>query len=151
MKGSDHVVVSIRRHQFDTTIHMGRCAKAQEFRSLRDEDDWKGLSACNSYDRAMNSTRYTRSAVWSGREDLNLRHPAPKAGALPGCATPRRLVTFAFFVRPHHGLQTIYTRMFQLVSRQCLTWTMCRHHTAQSFPAASDRRMSAMDRKALAR
>ena len=26
---------------------------------------------------------------WSGREDLNLRHPAPKAGALPGCATPR--------------------------------------------------------------
>ena len=25
----------------------------------------------------------------SGREDLNLRHPAPKAGALPGCATPR--------------------------------------------------------------
>ena len=29
---------------------------------------------------------------WSGRQDLNLRHPAPKAGALPGCATPR----FAF-------------------------------------------------------
>ena len=28
--------------------------------------------------------------MWSGREDLNLRHPAPKAGALPGCATPRR-------------------------------------------------------------
>ena len=27
---------------------------------------------------------------WSGREDLNLRHPAPKAGALPGCATPRK-------------------------------------------------------------
>ena len=26
---------------------------------------------------------------WSGREDSNLRHPAPKAGALPGCATPR--------------------------------------------------------------
>ena len=25
----------------------------------------------------------------SGREDLNLRPPAPKAGALPGCATPR--------------------------------------------------------------
>ena len=27
---------------------------------------------------------------WSGREDSNLRHPAPKAGALPGCATPRK-------------------------------------------------------------
>src|SRR5262245_32310563 len=26
---------------------------------------------------------------WSGREDSNLRHPAPKAGALPDCATPR--------------------------------------------------------------
>ena len=29
------------------------------------------------------------SFFWSGREDLNLRHPAPKAGALPDCATPR--------------------------------------------------------------
>ena len=28
---------------------------------------------------------------WSGRQDLNLRHPAPKAGALPDCATPRGL------------------------------------------------------------
>ena len=27
---------------------------------------------------------------WSGREDSNLRPPAPKAGALPGCATPRK-------------------------------------------------------------
>ena len=26
---------------------------------------------------------------WSGREDSNLRPPAPHAGALPGCATPR--------------------------------------------------------------
>src|ERR687884_1766680 len=31
-----------------------------------------------------------KRANWSGREDLNLRHPAPKAGALPGCATPRK-------------------------------------------------------------
>ena len=28
-------------------------------------------------------------AVWSGRGDSNARPPAPKAGALPGCATPR--------------------------------------------------------------
>jgi hypothetical protein len=27
---------------------------------------------------------------WSGRQDLNLRPPAPKAGALPSCATPRK-------------------------------------------------------------
>ena len=26
----------------------------------------------------------------SGWQDLNLRHPAPKAGALPNCATPRK-------------------------------------------------------------
>jgi hypothetical protein len=28
---------------------------------------------------------------WSGRADLNRGPPAPKAGALPGCATPRLL------------------------------------------------------------
>ena len=30
-------------------------------------------------------------AVQSGRLDLNQRPPAPKAGALPGCATPRQM------------------------------------------------------------
>jgi integrase len=29
------------------------------------------------------------ATIWSGRGDLNARPPAPKAGALPGCATPR--------------------------------------------------------------
>ncbi len=33
--------------------------------------------------------RASQRVSWSGREDLNLRPPAPKAGALPGCATPR--------------------------------------------------------------
>ena len=28
-------------------------------------------------------------AFWSGRQDSNLRPPAPKAGAIPGYATPR--------------------------------------------------------------
>ena len=45
------------------------------------------ISLCDLYPPAT-----LGSAVggrWSGREDLNLRHPAPKAGALPGCATPR--------------------------------------------------------------
>jgi hypothetical protein len=31
----------------------------------------------------------THRKDWSGRGDLNSRPPAPKAGALPGCATPR--------------------------------------------------------------
>ena len=30
-----------------------------------------------------------RFSKWSGRSDLNTRHPGPKPGALPGCATPR--------------------------------------------------------------
>ena len=29
------------------------------------------------------------SLKWSGWRDSNSRHPAPKAGALPDCATPR--------------------------------------------------------------
>ena len=33
----------------------------------------------------------SRANAWSGREDSNLRPPAPHAGALPGCATPRPL------------------------------------------------------------
>ena len=33
---------------------------------------------------------------WSGRQDSNLRHPAPKAGALPDCATPRLAQPLAF-------------------------------------------------------
>src|SRR6476660_2042712 len=37
--------------------------------------------------------------IWSGRPDLNRRPPAPKAGALPGCATPR------------HEVRSNYTRL----------------------------------------
>jgi hypothetical protein len=33
---------------------------------------------------------------WSGREDLNLRPPQPHCGALPGCATPRRIPTVPY-------------------------------------------------------
>ena len=43
------------------------------------------------------NTAYPLEIYWSGRGDLNTRHPAPKAGALPVCATPRR--------RPHWLLQ----------------------------------------------
>src|SRR5438309_1351191 len=35
---------------------------------------------------------YVIDFKWSGREDSNLRPPAPEAGALPDCATPRSLV-----------------------------------------------------------
>jgi hypothetical protein len=39
--------------------------------------------------------RILKGKQWSGRLDLNQRPPAPKAGALPGCATPRHTTTYA--------------------------------------------------------
>ncbi len=44
---------------------------------------------------------YGRIRNWSGWRDSNSRHPAPKAGALPGCATPR------FLSRPKDRAQMI--------------------------------------------
>jgi hypothetical protein len=43
-------------------------------------------------DRECGPKSWITCAKWSGRKDLNLRPPAPHAGALPGCATPRRQV-----------------------------------------------------------
>jgi hypothetical protein len=40
-------------------------------------------------ERSRRSPHSAREEGWSGRLDLNQRPPAPKAGALPGCATPR--------------------------------------------------------------
>src|SRR5438093_13009898 len=40
-------------------------------------------------DRSLFNLKRIREIFWSGRPDLNRRPPAPKAGALPGCATPR--------------------------------------------------------------
>ena len=40
-----------------------------------------------------------KQLVTSGREDSNLRPPAPKAGALPGCATPREHLKYPIFQR----------------------------------------------------
>src|SRR5206468_11607990 len=42
-------------------------------------------------DRSLLNLKRIREIFWSGRPDLNRRPPAPKAGALPGCATPRRM------------------------------------------------------------
>ena len=39
----------------------------------------------------------SRDITWSGRQDLNLRLPAPKAGALPSCATPRQFYFLTFY------------------------------------------------------
>jgi hypothetical protein len=57
---------------------------------------WKAGTLPLSYTRkggltSLNRSTYSMQEVrWSGRQDLNLRPPAPKAGALPSCATPRK-------------------------------------------------------------
>ena len=50
------------------------------------------------YPRRVQWTAKQTGILWSGRGDLNPRPPAPKAGALPGCATPRifRGLTWVF-------------------------------------------------------
>src|SRR5580704_617224 len=52
----------------------------------------------------------SRRKYWSGRPDLNRRPPAPKAGALPGCATPRHEVPCNSKLFPHLRLRQTRTR-----------------------------------------
>src|SRR3954466_5802861 len=53
-------------------------------------NDQHGTSLNVSVGRKAEACRKLGSqAIWSGRADLNRGPPAPKAGALPGCATPR--------------------------------------------------------------
>ena len=46
-------------------------------------------AACAKSQPANREGLWNQQEIWSGRCDLNTRPPAPKAGALPGCATPR--------------------------------------------------------------
>src|ERR1017187_4898794 len=55
---------------------------------------------------------------WSGRGDLNARPPAPKAGALPGCATPRHFTTLIL----SHFHQTRNPHPWITVSKPCQNW-----------------------------
>src|SRR3990172_510218 len=70
----------------------GRCSVRAELQAQEIPPD----TSRGRDDRATSSQRlvgaipqHHNSYSWSGLEDLNLRPPAPKAGALPGCATPR--------------------------------------------------------------
>ena len=106
--GGDYPVASIVRLRVEQALY-GRGERIwPPARRLR----WRSRKKCDLFLLAVGapplqvlSTVYWIFTLWSGREDLNLRHPAPKAGALPGCATPRRLVTYAFLVRQHHDLR----------------------------------------------
>src|ERR1700679_91973 len=52
-----------------------------------------GVSSCTSgctWNQKLRRREIVTACFnWSGRQDSNLRPPAPHASALPGCATPR--------------------------------------------------------------
>ena len=65
---------------------------------MAEDEDLKGMLRrdCGPAGPPKAKSRHLRVALRnrdlaeSGRLDLNQRPPAPKAGALPGCATPRK-------------------------------------------------------------
>ena len=59
---------------------------------------------------------------WSGREDLNLRPPAPHAGALPDCATPRKKTVTSYKWK--------VTRKNQIIKMK--NSTILKHKTSES-------------------
>jgi hypothetical protein len=92
--------------------------------------------------RPSHSTLASASVYfWSGREDLNLRHPAPKAGALPGCATPRRGIS-AGCILPY------CSRFFKSYSALLLL-RMCRFRQSQICPSATPIAVYSFNKKAL--
>ena len=46
--------------------------------------------------------------IWSERKDSNLRLPAPKAGALPGCATLRKSICYGNKILPFLTILNLY-------------------------------------------
>jgi hypothetical protein len=80
----------------DPTPLLWRTAGARAGDGVRTRDIQLGrLTLCHlSYTRLLHPA--TPAGPWSGREDLNLRPPAPKAGALPGCATSRQPHSLGF-------------------------------------------------------
>ena len=49
----------------------------------------KRLRRLPRHDALWSGINSAKLGEWSGRQDSNLRPSAPKADALPGCATPR--------------------------------------------------------------
>ena len=80
-------------HRFDSLVPVGnenahRMVSAAVSELERVTGIEPALSAWKAEVLPLNHTRICKDC-WSGRQDLNLRHPAPKAGALPNCATSR--------------------------------------------------------------
>ena len=79
------------RHTFATRLSAGGVADQFVTQMLRQGDS----EVFKRYSQAK--LNMMREALWSGRQDLNLRPPAPKAGALPDCATPRLPAGFVHY------------------------------------------------------
>jgi site-specific DNA recombinase len=70
--------------------------KAKLLRMLCSNFSVDGVSATPTYRYPFDLIfKRAKTEEWSGRLDSNQRPPAPEAGALPDCATPRTLVIFA--------------------------------------------------------
>ncbi len=54
---------------------------------------------CTSPNYGEDPNLYSLFLDWSGRWDSNSRPSAPKADALPGCATPRTIHILTCFIR----------------------------------------------------
>src|SRR5262245_48204539 len=100
--------------QADLAAHVGRCGPAHQgldlARGLRfvfqEPFPRPGLAGLHRVPgRLIDSCEHSprpyclppeagKGKEWSGRRDSNTRPSAPKADALPGCATPRRIVRY---------------------------------------------------------
>jgi CheY-like chemotaxis protein len=89
-QGSDHSrwpVIPIRKPRCSTSTSSG---VKRQTRSRRGTRNWPHLDPCFRAQKSPSHKLLCNKEVWSGRPDLNRGPLAPKASALPGCATPRR-------------------------------------------------------------
>src|SRR5216683_7622616 len=62
------------------------------------------MRACEPAGEILSAAEGPPRKKWSGRRDLNSGPPAPKAGALPGCATPRHEVRNDYKTLPNENV-----------------------------------------------
>ena len=70
----------------------------------------------------------------SGRQDSNLRHLAPKASALPNCATPRRIQRLAVSVQLFSQVDAAADRSFRSAEARACDPVAAEPHGAGGAP-----------------
>jgi hypothetical protein len=123
----------------------GRCSIRLSYRRARPSTlAWPSRRTCRGEARAAQTgLPGPRAPVgwarWSGRADLNGRPPAPKAGALPGCATPRRQhypILTGRFASPPRGRRRFATDL----TAPRVAWRGAPHPAARGSARSSRRR-----------